>query len=76
MAKIERFIALCKTHGLTNHVGATLILLLQRQNKALNDLASWGEGPVVTGKFDEPGSVLLARKAIKDCDKILTEIGV
>lgn len=33
---------------------------------ALNSLACWNEGPVVTGSFDEPDSARIARKALSD----------
>ena len=31
---------------------------------ALDKIASWGEGPVVTGMFDEPASAKMAREVL------------
>lgn len=31
---------------------------------ALNEIASWRDGPEVSGHFDEPGSAFIARKAL------------
>ena len=39
----------------------TIIPILR---KALDDIASWGEGPEVCGAFDEPGSAQTARDAL------------
>jgi hypothetical protein len=33
--------------------------------KALDRIASWDEGPVVTGVFDEPHAAMVARAALK-----------
>lgn len=34
--------------------------------KALDDIASWSEGPHVNGSFDEPGSASMARRALAE----------
>ena len=36
--------------------------------EALNALASWDEGEVVSGKFDEPGSAACAREVLAKLD--------
>ena len=36
----------------------------ERLEAALTRIASWSEGPVVTGRFDEPGSAEIARAAL------------
>lgn len=36
---------------------------IERLRAALNKIASWHEGPVVTGAFDEPHSAMTARAA-------------
>ena len=33
--------------------------------RALNKIASWGEGETVNGSFDEPGSAAIAREALE-----------
>ena len=33
--------------------------------EAMNNIASWGEGPVVTGAFDEPHAAMTARAALE-----------
>lgn len=37
---------------------------IERLRAALNKIASWHEGPVVTGAFDEPHSAMTARAAL------------
>lgn len=37
---------------------------VERLRAALNEIASWREGPVVNGGFDEPGSARTARVAL------------
>jgi chromosome segregation ATPase len=37
---------------------------LARLREALEEIASWNEGDVVTGKFDEPASAATARAAL------------
>lgn len=38
----------------------------ERYRKALEEIASYGEGPVVTGGFDEPCSARIARRALEE----------
>lgn len=33
--------------------------------EALEKIASWSEGPVVTGAFDEPAAAMIARAALE-----------
>jgi hypothetical protein len=42
-----------------------LRLFLRIAERTLDDIASWKEGPEVTGRFDEPNSARKARKALK-----------
>ena len=35
-----------------------------RYKAALNEIASWGEGPEVTGSFDSPDTAKIAREAL------------
>jgi len=35
-----------------------------RMREALERIAAWDEGPVITGSFDEPGSAIIARAAL------------
>ena len=37
---------------------------IERLRAALNKIASWHEGPVVTGAFDDPQSAMTARAAL------------
>jgi hypothetical protein len=37
---------------------------IERLRAALNQIASWEEGPVVSGRFDEPGAASIARAAL------------
>ena len=37
--------------------------------EALNRIASWNEGPEVTGSFDEPCSAEIARQALAESSK-------
>ena len=37
-----------------------------RLREALNKIASWREGPVVTSAFDEPGAASVARAALAE----------
>ena len=34
--------------------------------KGLHEIASWGEGPVVTTSFDGPATAILARATLKE----------
>ena len=38
---------------------------IARYENALNEIASWREGPEVTGTFDEPNSARIARAALE-----------
>lgn len=38
---------------------------IEELEKALNLIASWGEGDEVNGSFDEPGSASIARDALR-----------
>jgi hypothetical protein len=39
---------------------------IERLRAALNQIASWEEGPVVSGRFDEPGAASIARAALAE----------
>ena len=41
-----------------------LVSEVERLREALNDIASWKEGPEVDGRFDEPASARRAREAL------------
>jgi len=42
---------------------------IARLRAALDRIASWGEGEVVTGKFDEPVAAAIARAALAEREK-------
>ena len=53
--------------------GAMLCKDVERWKSALNSIASWTEGPVVTSAFDDPSSARLARAALTDmCQSSIT----
>lgn len=43
---------------------------IARLTAALNEIASWSEGPEVNGSFDEPGSARIAREALAGCPDV------
>jgi hypothetical protein len=43
-----------------------LITEVRRLRAGLAEIASYGEGPTVTGKFDEPTAARLARKLLEE----------
>jgi hypothetical protein len=38
--------------------------IIEAERAALNEIASWKEGPIVNSSFDEPGSAQIARRAL------------
>lgn len=48
---------------------ATLRERVRVYENALNEIASWGEGEKVTGRFDEPHSAKKAREALGKAEK-------
>lgn len=45
------------------------VMALETAEKYLTEIASFGEGPVVTGSFDEPGAAQGARDALAAMDR-------
>lgn len=41
-----------------------LLQLIEKWREALNQIAAWDDGPVVTGSFDHPGPARTAREAL------------
>lgn len=56
--------------ALRNHFAA-LMERHERMRAALDKIASWGDGPVVNGGFDNPADAAIARAALADADKPL-----
>lgn len=67
-AEIERLLGGMKRYeemaAMASAEIADLTAEIERLRAALNEIASWREGPVVTGAFDEPHSAMTARAAL------------
>lgn len=50
---------------------AELWPMVMEMKEALDDIASWKEGPVISGRFDEPGSAGIARAILEKYKEVL-----
>jgi hypothetical protein len=46
-----------------------IVARVRGYREALNKIASWSEGPVVKGSFDEPAAASVARTALADAER-------